>query len=521
MNRKSTEIRNDPLTVLQIALLIGVSLVLRLANLGYSNLQGDEILTFCRLSDYKSPGHFLGYLLGQLKGPLQYLITCAYSLFDPSFSSELALRLPFAIANLLAMACLFILVYRLFTLQIAIYASFLLAVNGIFIAFARIVQYQSFVILGGVAGILSLLLALKDEKWRVPGLYIGAMMAAASLLAHFDAAFFLPPMGVLVLHWWLKFRTELNFPRLRAHIFAAATLFTFLVLGFYLVYALRLDGAQLSYWENRRTGDSTNIVHLFQFYNPGPMFWLCIGWLLLGLTRIRLSLNWQVLLAWFLPSMIFMMFLFNDSRTHAYTYILPLLVVAGIGVDVMMGWLHNLFRGRSLQIVQATVLGIFLLFSYVSYQIFVDHDPEYPWHPKRVLGMQFDGGFVSGTFGFPYAREWRDIGRWFEELPDESVMLISNEKKQFVSFYLPSKVRNRFKYTTSDFPGEVDTPQGLYVLIVQAPQSWTYQLWGLNLDGWRETFVAAHDFVNADGKLVASVYFLTPEQIATEFRHQP
>jgi 4-amino-4-deoxy-L-arabinose transferase-like glycosyltransferase len=181
MNRPFREIRNDKLIALQIVLLIGVSLLLRLAGLGYSNFQGDEILTLCRLSDYESPGQFLAYLLGQRKGPVQFLIACAFSIVDPNFSSEFALRLPFAMANLLALACLFFLVYRLFDLQVAIYSSFLFAVNGIFIAFARIVQYQSFVLLGGLAGLLALTLALKYENWKVPGLYLGFLSAAVSL----------------------------------------------------------------------------------------------------------------------------------------------------------------------------------------------------------------------------------------------------------------------------------------------------------------------------------------------------
>jgi 4-amino-4-deoxy-L-arabinose transferase-like glycosyltransferase len=513
------EIRRNKFITLQIVLLIVASLVLRLVDLGYSNLQGDEILTLCRVSDYKSLYQLFADLLRQNKGPVQYLITCTFSLFDPAFSSELALRLPFAIANLLALACFFLLAYRLFTLEIAIYSTFLLAVNGIFIAFARIVQYQSFVMLGGLAGILGLTLALKDEKWRVAGLYVGFPSAALSLLAHFDAAFFLPPMAVLVLHWWLKFHNEPGFARLRMHLIAAGALFAFLLLAFYGPYVLRLGPARLSYWENRFTGDSTDIFELFQFYNPGPVLWICLGWALLGLTRIRTSINWQIILAWLLPPLVFMTIIFNDSRTHAYTYLLPLTIIAGVGIDAMLGWLRTLLRGRSFQIAQAAVLAVFLIFSFFSYEVFIDHDPEYPWQPKRVLGLQFDGGFVAGTFGFPYAREWRDIGRWFQELPeDKEVMLVTNEKRQFVSFYLPSKVRNRMKYNTGDFPGDVHAPDGMYVLIVQGPQSWTYELWGLSLPSWPERFVPLHDFRNQEGKIVASVYFLTQEQIETEFQ---
>jgi hypothetical protein len=216
--------------------------------------------------------------------------------------------------------------------------------------------------------------------------------------------------------------------------------------------------------------------------------------------------------------MIFMVLVFKDSRTHAYTYLLPLMIVAGIGIDAMINWLHKVLRGKTAQIAQAAVLGIFLIFSYVSYQIFIDRDPEYPWYPKQVLGMQFDGGFVSGTFGFPYSREWRDIARWFEELPNENVMLVTNEKRQFVEFYLPSSVRNRIKYVTDNFPDDLRAPDGIYVLMVEAPQSWTSQLWGLNLRQWRERFVSVHDFVNDDGKLVASLYFFTSEQLEAEFR---
>ena len=510
--------RTHKLITLQILLLIGVSLLLRLAELGYSNLQGDEILALCKVSDHKSPYQLFAFLLRQAKGPVQYLITCAFSLFDPAFSSELALRLPFAIANLLALACFFLLVYRLFTLEAAIYSTFLLAANGIFIAFARIVQYQSFVILGGMLGILSLALALKHETWRVPGLYVSAMAAAMSLLAHFDAAFFIPPMMVLVMHWWMTFRGQPGFSRLRWHLIAAAALFAFLVLAFYAPYVLRLGPARLEYWENRFTGDSTDILQLFQFYNPGPIVWFSLGFVALGFTRIRNSISWQVALAWLLPPLVFMAVIFNDSRTHAYTYILPLLMIAGVGIDTLIGWFHTVFRGRANQIIQAAVLAIFLFFSYISYSIFIDHDPEYPWYPKRVLGMELDGGFVAGTFGFPYSREWREIGSWFQSLPDNAnVTLVTNEKRQIATFYLPSKVHNRHKYSLPEFPGEVEAPGGIYVLIVHGPQNWLQHLWGLPLAVWHEKFVSRQDFANDEGRIVASIYFLTPEQIETEF----
>jgi 4-amino-4-deoxy-L-arabinose transferase-like glycosyltransferase len=517
-NRAFTKFRNNKLLTVEILLLIGISLVLRLAELGYSNFQGDELNALCRYTDFKSPLQFLAYLLGQPKGPVQYLITCAYSLLDPSFSSELAIRLPFAIANLAALACYFLLVRRLFSLQVAIYASFLFAVNGIFIAFARIVQYQSFVILGGVAALLSLSLALQYEKWRVPGIYLSFLLAAMALLAHFDAAFFLPPMAVLVLHGWWRLRNRPGFARLRLHLIAAAALFAFLVLAFYFPYALHLGPNQTNHWENRFAGVSTNILRLYQFYNPGPFLWIGLGLVILGLTRIRNTLDWQVTLAWLMPPLIFMTLIFKDSRTHAYTYILPMFIIAGIGIDTLIGWLNRLLGEKSSRAAIAAVLAVFMVLSYTSYSIFIDQEPEYPWYPKRVLGMQLEGGRLTGTFGFPYLREWRQIGEWFQELPQgETPVVVTNEKFQFVTFYLPSNVRNMYKYSKKGVPEEIQAPDGLYILIIPRAQSWMDQLWGLSLDGWHEKFVPRKDFTNEEGKVVASVYFLTQEQIQNEF----
>jgi hypothetical protein len=238
----------------------------------------------------------------------------------------------------------------------------------------------------------------------------------------------------------------------------------------------------------------------------------------LGFTRIRKSIGWQVTLAWFLPALLFMVMIFRDSRTHAYTYILPLFIVAGIGIDAIIGWLHALLRGKSSQIAQAVVLTTFMFFSYISYAIYIDHDPEYPWYPKRVLGMELEGGYLSGTFGFPYSRAWRDIGSWFQSLPNnEDVFLVTNEKRQFATFYLPAKAHNRYKYSLPEFPRELRAPDGLYILIIHRPQSWMDQLWGYSSDGWHEKFVPLHDFVNEEGRIVASVYFLTQGQIETEF----
>lgn len=508
-------IQKDKLIALQMGLLLGVSSLLRLADLGYSDFQGDEISALCRFSDFKTPLQFLAYLLSQRKGPVQYLLTCAFSIFDPAFSKEWAIRLPFALANLIALVCFFILVYRLFTPEIAIYASFLFATNGIFIAFARIVQYQSIVLLGVVTAILGLTLSLQYEKWKVPGLYLGFLSAAIGILAHFDAAFVMPPMGVLVLYWWRDAYNRPDFAHLRRHLITAVGVFTVLVLGFYIEYAVRLSSFQTDYWGERLTGVTTDILRLFQFYNPGPVLWICLGAVTVGLTRIRTTMNWQVLLAWLLPPLIFMILVFKDSRTHAYTYLLPLIIVAGIGLDALVRWLQQLLRGRFPYIVYAMALSMFLVFSYFAYEIFIDHDPEYPWYSKRLLGIEADGGYLVGTFGFPYSRDWREIAAWFDSIPNQDLTVVTNEKLEIARFYLPSKVH--YRYGREEFPGRIKAPDGLYFLVISGPQSWMDKLWGWSWKEWQENFLTEQNFINEEGKVVATVYFLTQEQIDAEF----
>ena len=98
------------------------------------------------------------------------------------------------------------------------------------------------------------------------------------------------------------------------------------------------------------------------------------------------------------------------------------------------------------------------------------------------------------------------------------MIVVTNEKRQFVSFYLPSEVGNRFKYSLPEFSDDIRAPRdGLYILLIDRPQSWMFQLWGLNLEQWREKFVPLHEFVNEKGQTIGAVYYLTQEQIDREF----
>ena len=76
-----------------ILFLIAITAWLRLANLGYSDYQGDEIKALWRPAEGQSAMEFL---YTQKKGPTEFLVTYAMRSFDPTFSNQLLQRLPFA-----------------------------------------------------------------------------------------------------------------------------------------------------------------------------------------------------------------------------------------------------------------------------------------------------------------------------------------------------------------------------------------------------------------------------------------
>ncbi len=390
--------RRDKLATIEIALLVSAGIGLRFLNLGYSDFQGDEISAICHPSHFSSLIKFLGYLLGQQKGPVQYLITCAYGLVDPAFSGELLLRLPFAAANVLSLVCLFFIIRSLFDFNSAIFGTFLVAANGMFIAFGRIVQYQSFVILGVSASLLFLMLAIKRDRWRLPGLYLGFASAAGALLAHFDAVFIIPPLAVLTAYWWQYARQQPEARRLTLHLLGAIAVASLPPLAFYAEFAHHASQSSLQYWSNRIAGPHTNPFMTAAFYAPVLFVWVSLAAAVAGLLRVRWNLGWQVLLAWLIPPLAFFGLFFGDSRTHIYAYVLPLTLVAGLGLAEVTAWVKRRWGTSAGQAMRAVILIFLVLDSYASYTLFVDHSVEYPWQPKTVMGIEMPGGESGGHF---------------------------------------------------------------------------------------------------------------------------
>jgi 4-amino-4-deoxy-L-arabinose transferase-like glycosyltransferase len=129
---------------LPIFFLVLVTLWLRLASLGYSDYQGDEVKALYLPSSGQGLADFL---LQQRRGPTQYLITYLIKLFDPEYANEFLARLPFALAGILSIFFFYQFLKLCYGQKIALYASLFLTLNGLFIGLTRIVQYQPYVLL--------------------------------------------------------------------------------------------------------------------------------------------------------------------------------------------------------------------------------------------------------------------------------------------------------------------------------------------------------------------------------------
>ncbi len=132
---------------LPVLALLVVAAFFRFSHLGYSEFQGDEARAML-LAQALVERRDASLLLWHKKGPAEVLVpAAALSLGD---KGEGAARLPFAVAGLGAVLALYSLGRRLVTARAAWLAGLVLAIDGYMIAFSRIVQYQSIVVLSTV-----------------------------------------------------------------------------------------------------------------------------------------------------------------------------------------------------------------------------------------------------------------------------------------------------------------------------------------------------------------------------------
>lgn len=280
--RPAIPARSLPVGRWVIAGLLSLFLVggfLRLTGLNYAEYQGDEARAALRAAAILQGYEDVLFL--HRKGPTEIVVpTAIYALTGTL--TEQAARLPFALSNLAALFALFALGWRLFGPVAGWTAAMLLALDGYFIGFAHIVQYQSIIFLTTLLAVLLLHRLVTFGGAPTLILTTAAIIMATGLHSHYEGIWAFIPTGYLLgLYLWQRWRdsngkqkAEGEKPSQRSVLFSA---FRFLlppvITGavllalFYVPFILHPNfSATYTYLADRRIGTSFPYNNLWDFF---------------------------------------------------------------------------------------------------------------------------------------------------------------------------------------------------------------------------------------------------------------
>lgn len=199
-SRSSSSATRRPVLILALVVMLGAGL--RLAYLGASEFQGDEARAI--LLGLGVLGGRDDLLLVHKKGPVEVLLP-AGPLALTGRINEFWARLPFALAGVGVLIGAYVLARALFDGEgttgawAGVVAAGFLAVDGLLLAFSRMVQYQSVLVLLSVGAVWSAWRFAQGAERHQRYLVCTAALAAVATLAHYDAVYVLPVLAWLVL----------------------------------------------------------------------------------------------------------------------------------------------------------------------------------------------------------------------------------------------------------------------------------------------------------------------------------
>ena len=463
----------------------------RFYNLGYSDYQGDEIKAFF---NPKADGDFFKFLIDQRKGPNQFLVTGLIKGISNNYQNYFVTRLPFAVAGFLSVIVFYLITLKFFNKRTATWATIFFATNGILVAFSRIAQYQSFVILFGLLGIL--FYQKYNENKKNYFISFSLVSISISILFHYDGVFF----GIPIFVWIIKdlfFNKTGDTKKYLVNLGIALLLFLALLASFYIPFILNLTDKTKEYWLGRISGDvSTKIsssYYLFSVYQP---IYAARIYILLSVLGILMGLfnrfkkrteksEFLTLMIWILIPFAFMEGLVSIPGTHIYTYLIPVMILMGFGIDKLMEMTTKKYL---IGIGDSLMLLLFLFLALQTNTIFVDHKGEYPWQEKKFLIFTLNKPtpiFHLSMFGFPYNREWQEISKILES--DQTSYFSTNERVALTRFYLNNpKDNNKAKF----------------FVYIENPQTFTNEITNPRTKSWASKNSPIKEFTTVSGNKV-------------------
>ncbi|MBK8798961.1 MAG: glycosyltransferase family 39 protein [Anaerolineales bacterium] len=478
-----------------VVLVLVAGALLRAPNLDYSEFQGDEARVMLRASEVIE-----GYenaLFAHQKMPGEILVeTATYAVTRRM--NEAAARLPFTVAGLAALVGVLLLGARLFGAVAGVSAGLLAALTGYFVAFARIVQYQSLVLLAVVLTILVLWRMLDAQRALGRYLAVAALLMALGVLAHYEAIGILAPVLFILWRLWrsgvkltiiaralplplllfagpvllfaIPFTQDPTFAAAYAYavgyrvdaggfpynnlvdFFQRASLYN---IAYYILWMTALAFIALVgvYRRNLPVWLAWTLTLLaggglaFTFVQPS---WLLIGgvdhtWLFFALVMStplfapKVSPAERLLWWWFGSLAMFSLFVVQRPNSHVYTFFIPWVLLGGMVLERAAGWAAQRFSPRAARGAGLLVGGtLMLLFGFYLHRLFVYTGVEVLrlWPEQRPIGywMPFDNPPEVAIFGFPHTSGWKAIGVQYADGELEGNFL-TNEKPEVVDWY--------------------------------------------------------------------------------------
>ena len=423
---------HPPITqpILQVGLIgmLVLAAVFRFPWLGYSEFQGDEAIVMLKAAAAVQGRGDVVFL--HKKGPAEILIPMALLALAGRLPEAWA-RLPFALAGLGGLALLYLLGREMASERAGLWAALLMALNGYLVAFSRIVQYQSLVFFLSALALWcgyrfwQECVAAKERAGRY--LILAGLFAGVGLLAHYDAAFVLPPLGYLIWDRWRRLR-EKRGAILHSFLLTLALL-TAILLSFYLPFVLHPHFQAARSYISARTGGRPPYFNLHHFWINSTIY-NSVYYVLLMVALLLLAVGWHLkrfltgganelakaTWMWFAGPFLLYTFLLRDPRTHLYIMFPSWALVAGMALAWGLG---RLWSRLSRTVVYGVLGTLSLLSAGYLYLAFLQHSPlyqrTYPQHRAALYPTPYGDRFPEiDIFGFPYRAGWKVIGALYQ-----------------------------------------------------------------------------------------------------------
>jgi hypothetical protein len=442
-----------------LVLIASFTLGFRWLNLDYSEYQGDESVIMIRAARVLAGQD--GQLFLHQKGPVEILIPVGLWGVAGEIN-EFWSRVLFSWAGCLAVAAVWVVAYRWCRRPAAEITAVLFAISGFSVAFARIVQYQSLVMLWSVMAVL--LADRYAREGRRGDLLLAAAYLVGGLLAHYDAILAFPAIVWVLLHSAVKMR------RVPWRDWLFAGLLGFFGLGlFYVPFILNPNFARTSQYLLRdRVGASEatgplrwsgeQVWQMVTFYNST---YYVLGLALLVLVGVAAlwfgrregqKADGVTAVLYFITPFFFYLLIVIDPRTHVYTFFPGAAVLAGVGaaavVQAASGWKRPL---------AIAALSLFVAVSaFYVWLVFIDHTPErqrtWAENQPAFYPTTWETPPLYGIFGFPHQAGWRLAAELVEAAP-----YASNEEPEISDWYM-AQATHTFCPDFASFV-QVDFPQ--------------------------------------------------------------